>query len=180
VAGTVVPRDVLQAEAEIFDTLELTRLADISGIGAGTIEALNETAELLCRAYPSTPAATLRDRAKRRRHGRRTAGRTRPGSCLRPRLSWSRRRGLRRLPRPRSSGFQRGAGEEIVRPVVRLQPRQVRPDQHPAHRPLPELSEETTGQHLRQPRSRQVTPLRQPVRARCRRHGWPMPGSAGT
>ena len=64
--GAVVPRDALQAEAEIFDTLELTRLAEISDIGAGTIESLNETADLLCRAYPSTPAATLRDRTKRR------------------------------------------------------------------------------------------------------------------
>jgi tetratricopeptide (TPR) repeat protein len=64
--GAVVPRDTLQAEAEIFDTLELTRLAEISDIGAGTIETLNETADLLCRAYPSTPAATLRDRTKRR------------------------------------------------------------------------------------------------------------------
>ena len=66
IVGTVVPRDALQAEAEIFDTLELTRLAEVSDIGAGTIEALNETADLLCRAYPSTPAATLRDRTKRR------------------------------------------------------------------------------------------------------------------
>jgi hypothetical protein len=65
-SGAVVPRDALQAEAEIFDTLELTRLAEISDIGAGTIESLNETADLLCRAYPSTPAATLRDRTKRR------------------------------------------------------------------------------------------------------------------
>jgi tetratricopeptide (TPR) repeat protein len=64
--GAVVSRDALQAEAEIFDTLELTRLAEISDIGAGTIESLNETADLLCRAYPSTPAATLRDRTKRR------------------------------------------------------------------------------------------------------------------
>jgi tetratricopeptide (TPR) repeat protein len=64
--GAVVPRDALQAEAEIFDTLELTRLAEISDIGTGTIESLNETADLLCRAYPSTPAATLRDRTKRR------------------------------------------------------------------------------------------------------------------
>lgn len=63
---TVVPSDALQVEAEIFDTLELTRLAEVSDIGAGTIEALNETADLLCRAYPSTPAATLRDRTKRR------------------------------------------------------------------------------------------------------------------
>jgi tetratricopeptide (TPR) repeat protein len=64
--GAVVPRDALRAEAEIFDTLELTRLAEISDIGEGTIDALDETADLLCRAYPSTPAATLRDRTKRR------------------------------------------------------------------------------------------------------------------
>jgi tetratricopeptide (TPR) repeat protein len=64
--GTVVPRDALQSEAEIFDTLELTRLAEVSDIGSGTIEALNETTDLLCRAYPSTPAGTLRDRTKRR------------------------------------------------------------------------------------------------------------------
>ena len=38
----------------------------MSDIGSGTIEALNKTADLLCRAYPSTPAATLRDRTKRR------------------------------------------------------------------------------------------------------------------
>jgi tetratricopeptide (TPR) repeat protein len=66
VTGTAPTRDVLQVEAEIFDTLELTRLAGVSDIGGGTIEALNETAELLCCAYPSTPAATLRDRTKRR------------------------------------------------------------------------------------------------------------------
>jgi tetratricopeptide (TPR) repeat protein len=64
--GAIGPRDALQAEAEIFDTLELTRLAEISDIGTGTIEALDETADLLCRAYPSTPAATLRGRTKRR------------------------------------------------------------------------------------------------------------------
>jgi tetratricopeptide (TPR) repeat protein len=63
---TVTPRDALQAEAEIFDTLELTRLAEVSDIGTGMIEALNETSELLCRAYSSTPAVALRDRTKRR------------------------------------------------------------------------------------------------------------------
>jgi tetratricopeptide (TPR) repeat protein len=66
VTGTVPHRDALQAEAEIFDTLELTRMAEVSDIGAGTIEALNETADLLCRAYPATSAGTLRDRTKRR------------------------------------------------------------------------------------------------------------------
>jgi len=66
IAEPSAPRDTLQAEADIFDTLELTRLAEVSDIGAGTIEALHETADLLCRAYPSTPAAVLRDRTKRR------------------------------------------------------------------------------------------------------------------
>jgi transcriptional regulator with XRE-family HTH domain len=66
VIGTVVPRDALQAEAEVFDTLELTRMAGMSDISTGTIEALSETADLLCRAYPTTPAAILRDRTKKR------------------------------------------------------------------------------------------------------------------
>jgi transcriptional regulator with XRE-family HTH domain len=60
--------DALRAEARMFDTLELARLAEMSDIGAGTIEALHQAAELLCRAYPTTPAATLRDRTKRRLH----------------------------------------------------------------------------------------------------------------
>jgi tetratricopeptide (TPR) repeat protein len=38
----------------------------MSDISAGTIEALHQAADLLCRAYPTTPAATLRDRTKRR------------------------------------------------------------------------------------------------------------------
>lgn len=64
--GTVVPKDALQAEADLFDTLELTRLAGMSDISAGTIEALQEATDLLCRAYPTTAAAALRDRAKKR------------------------------------------------------------------------------------------------------------------
>jgi transcriptional regulator with XRE-family HTH domain len=64
--GTVMPGDALQAEAEVFDTLELTRMAGMSDIGAGTIEALHEAADLLCRAYPTVSATTLRDRAKKR------------------------------------------------------------------------------------------------------------------
>jgi tetratricopeptide (TPR) repeat protein len=67
--GTVVPpppRDALQVEADVFDTLELARLAGMSDISAGTIEALQEATDLLCRAYPATPAATLRDRTKKR------------------------------------------------------------------------------------------------------------------
>jgi hypothetical protein len=54
--SAITPRDALKTEAEIFDTLELARLAEISDIGSGTIDALSETADLLCRAYPSTPA----------------------------------------------------------------------------------------------------------------------------
>ena len=43
-------------------------------------------------------------------------------------------------------GAPAGAGEEPVRPVVRPGPRQARPGQHPAHRPLPGLREEPAGQ----------------------------------
>jgi DNA-binding transcriptional regulator YiaG len=64
--GTIVPSDALQAEADLFDTLELTRLAGMSDISAGTIEALHVATDLLCRAYPTTAAAMLRDRAKKR------------------------------------------------------------------------------------------------------------------
>jgi tetratricopeptide (TPR) repeat protein len=61
-----VPADAMQSEAEAFDTLELARLAEMSDIGGGTVEVLHQTADLLCRAYPTTPAAVLRDRTKRR------------------------------------------------------------------------------------------------------------------
>ena len=40
-----------------------------------------------------------------------------------------------------------GAGEEVMRPVMRPQPRQARAREHPAHRPLPGLGQETAGQH---------------------------------
>jgi tetratricopeptide (TPR) repeat protein len=63
---TIVPADALHAEAQVFDTLELARMAGSTDIGPGTLEALNEAADLLCRAYTSTPAATLRDRSKQR------------------------------------------------------------------------------------------------------------------
>lgn len=63
--GPVVA-DALGAEAELFDTLELARMADASDISPGTVEALEEAADLLCRAYPSVPAPVLRDRTKTR------------------------------------------------------------------------------------------------------------------
>jgi hypothetical protein len=65
-AAQVLPRDALRAEAELFDTMELARMADVSDIGSGTVEAVQEAVELLCRAYPSSSALTLRDRSKQR------------------------------------------------------------------------------------------------------------------
>jgi hypothetical protein len=62
-----------------FDTMELARLAGASELGAGTVDGIAESVELLCRAYPSTPGDVLRDRTRRRlRHvvdllGRRTS-----------------------------------------------------------------------------------------------------------
>ena len=47
---------------------------------------------------------------------------------------------------PQVVGVPPGAGEEPVRPVVRPQPRQPGPGQHPADRPLPRLGKETAGQ----------------------------------
>jgi hypothetical protein len=96
----------------------------------------------------------------------RVPGRTRRGTRTRPRLSSPPPEqrvideDLRRLPvrdQQRDHhlrgawsqviGVPSGTGEEIVRPVVRPQPRQARPGQHPAHRPHPGLREETAGEH---------------------------------
>ena len=56
----------MTAEATIFDTLELARMADATDIGPGTRDAVAEAADLLCRAYPYIPARQLRDRVKQR------------------------------------------------------------------------------------------------------------------
>lgn len=66
VAARALPQDALRAEAELFDTMELARMADVSDIGPGTVEAVQEAVELLCRVYPSTSATTLRERSKQR------------------------------------------------------------------------------------------------------------------
>ncbi len=50
----------------MVDTLELARLAAASDLGPGTIEGIAESVDLLCRAYPSTPGAVLRERTSRR------------------------------------------------------------------------------------------------------------------
>jgi hypothetical protein len=61
-----MPVDALNAEARIFDTFELSHMADASDIGPGAMEAIEEAVDLLCRAYPSTPADVLRDRTQQR------------------------------------------------------------------------------------------------------------------
>ncbi|MFI0454009.1 hypothetical protein [Actinomadura sp. 6N118] len=64
--GRVIPAEAMRAEAALFDTMELARLTEVSAIGAGTLEIIEEAVDLLCRAYPVTDAAVLRDRTKRR------------------------------------------------------------------------------------------------------------------
>src|SRR5579859_2640197 len=66
VAVTAVPADALQTEHDIFNTMELARLLDGGDIGIGTIDALEEATDLLCRAYPKTPSALLETRIKKR------------------------------------------------------------------------------------------------------------------
>ncbi|MCW2919386.1 MAG: hypothetical protein JWN52_7454 [Actinomycetia bacterium] len=64
--GRVIPADAMKAEADLFDTMELARMAEASDVGPGTIEAIEEAVDLLCRAYPNTPAPILRGRTKQR------------------------------------------------------------------------------------------------------------------
>lgn len=67
IAATVVPpAGTLEAEQELFNTMELARLIDGADIGIGTLDALEEATDLLCRAYPKTPSATLKIRIKKR------------------------------------------------------------------------------------------------------------------
>jgi len=56
----------LVAEADLFDTMELGRLASASDIGAGTVDTVRDAVELLCRAYPVTPALDLVARTSKR------------------------------------------------------------------------------------------------------------------
>jgi tetratricopeptide (TPR) repeat protein len=64
VAVKPVSVDPLATEREIFSTMELARLLDGADIGAGTLDALEEAADLLCRAYPKTPSHILSARIK--------------------------------------------------------------------------------------------------------------------
>jgi transcriptional regulator with XRE-family HTH domain len=60
------PAEAFRSEAELVDTLDLARMVSVSDIGQGTLDTLQEAAELLCRAYPSASAAELRARTKQR------------------------------------------------------------------------------------------------------------------
>jgi tetratricopeptide (TPR) repeat protein len=46
--------------------MELARLLDGADVGIGTLDALEEATDLLCRAYPKTPSAVLMVRIKKR------------------------------------------------------------------------------------------------------------------
>ncbi len=58
--------DAFRSEAELFDTLDLARIVTVSDLGQGTLDTLQEAADLLCRAYPSASAAELKARSKQR------------------------------------------------------------------------------------------------------------------
>jgi tetratricopeptide (TPR) repeat protein len=66
VEAQVIPADALRAEADLYGTMELAQQLQASDIGTGTLEALQEAVDLLCRAYPVVPAGTLRDRVHKR------------------------------------------------------------------------------------------------------------------
>ncbi|WP_329429758.1 hypothetical protein OG339_15310 [Streptosporangium sp. NBC_01495] len=63
---SIIPINALRAEADLYGTMELTQKLQASDAGTGTLEALAEAADLLCRAYPIVSAAMLRDRTQKR------------------------------------------------------------------------------------------------------------------
>ncbi len=64
--GRIGAAEAFRTEAELFDTMDLDRMVTVSDLSQGTIDTLQEAAELLCRAYPSASAAQLRARTKQR------------------------------------------------------------------------------------------------------------------
>lgn len=66
IEARVIPADALRAEADLYGTMELAQQLQASDVGTGTLEALAEAVDLLCRAYPVVPASTLRDRTQKR------------------------------------------------------------------------------------------------------------------
>ncbi|NJP90428.1 hypothetical protein HCN51_13360 [Nonomuraea sp. FMUSA5-5] len=66
IEARVIPADALRAEADLYGTMELAQQLQASDVGTGTLDALAEAVDLLCRAYPVVPAGTLRDRTQKR------------------------------------------------------------------------------------------------------------------
>jgi hypothetical protein len=66
VSSRVNATDAFRSEAELFDTLDLARMVTVSDLGQGTLDTLQEAADLLCRAYPSASAGELKARSKQR------------------------------------------------------------------------------------------------------------------
>ncbi|MEU7853031.1 hypothetical protein [Nonomuraea sp. NPDC049141] len=66
IEAQVMPIDALRAEADLYGTMQLAQQLQASDVGMGTLEALAEAVDLLCRAYPVVPAGTLRDRTQKR------------------------------------------------------------------------------------------------------------------
>ena len=66
IEAQVMPIDALRAEADLYGTMQLAQQLQASDVGTGTLEALAEAVDLLCRAYPVVPAGTLRDRTQKR------------------------------------------------------------------------------------------------------------------
>jgi tetratricopeptide (TPR) repeat protein len=66
VAVKPVSVNAFQAEHEIFNTMDLARLLEGADIGPGTLDALEEATDLLCRAYPNTPRPILKTRIQKR------------------------------------------------------------------------------------------------------------------
>jgi tetratricopeptide (TPR) repeat protein len=66
ISSRIGAAEAFRSEAELFDTMDLDRMVTLSDLGQGTVETLQEAAELLCRAYPSASAFELRVRTKQR------------------------------------------------------------------------------------------------------------------
>lgn len=66
IEAQIMPMDALRAEADLYGTMELAQQLQASDVGTGTLEALAEAVDLLCRAYPVVSATALRDRTQKR------------------------------------------------------------------------------------------------------------------
>ena len=62
----IAAANTLETEGELFSTMELARLLDGADVGVGTLDSLEEAADLLSRSYPKTPSSVLKARIKKR------------------------------------------------------------------------------------------------------------------